>query len=82
MIKTPTLAALYEAQGYKDEAIEIYREILNQNPNNIEAIQALERLTGRKIKKTKNINDEMLMFFISMNSSIEYAEFERWLIFK
>jgi tetratricopeptide (TPR) repeat protein len=82
MINTPTLGAVYEAQGLKDDAIKIYKDILKKDPNNTESIAALKRLTGKNIKKNKNINSEMLAFFISMNSNIEYAEFERWLIFE
>ncbi|MDQ1339327.1 MAG: hypothetical protein QG567_479 [Campylobacterota bacterium] len=81
MIKTATLAAVYESQGLKDDALKIYEELLKKDPQNKEARIAVKRLKGIK-EKYSGVNKEMLDFFIQMNTEIEYAEFERWLIFE
>ena len=79
-VKTLTLASIYELQGIKDEAIEIYREILEQNPDNAEARAALKRLSGER-RKFEGANREMVEFFVKMDSQAEFREFERWLAF-
>lgn len=78
-MKTLTLASIYEIQGHRHEAAEIYKTILKENPENIEAKIALKRLTSNR-KNYGKANEEMLNFFISMDSQIEYNEFERWLL--
>ncbi len=81
MIKTATLAAVYESQGLKEDALKIYQEILEKDPENKEAQIAVKRLSGVK-EKYAGVNQQMLDFFINMNSDVEYAEFERWLVFE
>ena len=78
-MKTLTLASIYEIQGHRHEAAEIYKTILPENPENIEAKIALKRLTSNR-KNYGKANEEMLNFFISMDSQIEYNEIERWLL--
>ncbi|MDR1911737.1 MAG: tetratricopeptide repeat protein [Helicobacteraceae bacterium] len=78
--KTLTLASIYELQGLKNEAIEIYRDILAEDPENIEARLALIRLSGVR-RKFEGVNLQMKEFFIKMDSPLEFAEFERWLAF-
>lgn len=78
-MKTLTLANIYELQGLKDEALEIYKDILKHDRNNSEAKIAIRRLSGMR-KKFLNVNEEMKNFFISMNDEVEYKEFERWLL--
>ena len=78
-MKNLTLASIYEIQGHRHEAAEIYKTILQENPENIEAKIALKRLTSNR-KNYGKANEEMLNFFISMDSQIEYNEFERWLL--
>ncbi len=41
---TITLAKLYEKQGYINDAINTYKKIIEKEPDNIEAKEALERL--------------------------------------
>ena len=78
-MQTLTLANIYELQGLKEEALEIYKEVLKNNPANSEAKIAIRRLSGiRKI--FLNVNSEMKDFFIKMDSDIEINEFERWLL--
>ncbi len=78
-MKTLTLASIYELQGLKSEALEIYKEILKEDPNNKEAKIAIKRLSGIK-KSFDGVNEQMKQFFIKMDSEIEFREFERWLI--
>ena len=78
-MKTLTLASIYEIQGHRHEAAEIYKTILQENPEKIEAKIALKRITSNR-KNYGKANEEMLNFFISMDSQIEYNEFERWLL--
>jgi tetratricopeptide (TPR) repeat protein len=79
-IKTLTLASIYELQGLKEEAIEIYREILREDSDNIDALIAIKRLSREK-RNFEGVNIQMRDFFVNMNSSQEFAEFERWLTF-
>jgi tetratricopeptide (TPR) repeat protein len=79
MIKTATLGAIYESQGLKEEAMQIYKDILKSDPNNAEASEALSRLKGKK-RNFSNVNSEMVNFFLKMNSKVEFNEFERWLL--
>jgi|APHig6443717817_1056837.scaffolds.fasta_scaffold01996_8 tetratricopeptide (TPR) repeat protein len=77
-LKTLTLASIYEFQGHKEDALEIYKEILKKEPQNKEAIAAVRRLSGIH-KKYSSVNIQMRDFFLSMKTEIEYREFERWL---
>ena len=76
---TITEALIYEAQGLKDDALEIYKNILKQDPSNKDALSAINRLSGlRKERVIKN--EQMKEFFIRMKSDEEINEFKRWLI--
>ncbi len=77
-LKTLTLASIYEFQGHKEDALEIYKDILKKEPHNKEAIAAVRRLSGIH-KKYNGVNTQMRDFFLSMKTEIEYREFERWL---
>ena len=79
MVNTITEASIYEAQGLKSEALEIYKNILKQDPNNQNAIDAVRRLSGLR-SKHPDLNTQMLDFFINMQSDDEINEFKRWLI--
>ncbi len=46
-----TLARLYEKQGYIDDAIEVYKKVLEKEPDNVEVQEALERLQNAKTEK-------------------------------
>jgi tetratricopeptide (TPR) repeat protein len=78
-MNTLTLASVYELQGLKEEALEIYKEVLKKNPNNKEARVAIRRLSGIR-KKFTGVNEEMKQFFVNMDSDVEFMEFERWLV--
>lgn len=78
-MNTLTLASVYELQGLKNEALEIYKEILKKNPKNKEAKVAIRRLSGIR-KKYMGVNEEMKQFFVDMDSDVEFMEFERWMV--
>ncbi|MBN2896366.1 MAG: hypothetical protein JXK05_10820 [Campylobacterales bacterium] len=78
-MQTLTLANIYELQGLKEEALEIYKEVLSREPSNSEAKIAIRRLSGMR-RKFLGVNKEMKDFFIRMEDEIEYIEFERWLL--
>lgn len=78
-MKTLTLANIYELQGLKDEALEIYKEILKKEPSNSDAKIAIRRLSGMR-KKFLNVNSQMKEYFVKMEDEIEFNEFERWLL--
>ena len=77
-MKTITLAQIYEMQGLKEDALQIYQEILKNDPNNSEARAAIRRLSGIHRRFT-GVNEAMKKFFITMEDEEEFAQFEEWL---
>lgn len=80
MFKTLTLASIYEFQGFKEEALSIYEEVLKREPNNFEAKQAILRLKKNKHQKAKEVNQKAKNFFINAQNNTELKTFERWLM--
>ena len=78
-MKTLTLANIYELQGLKEEALDIYKDVLKNDPNNSDAKIAIRRLSGMR-KKFLNVNQEMKEYFLKMETDVEFNEFERWLL--
>ncbi|MEA3330126.1 MAG: tetratricopeptide repeat protein [Campylobacterota bacterium] len=78
-MQTLTLANIYELQDLKEEALDIYKEILKKDPSNSDAKIAVRRLSGMR-KKFLNVDNEMKEFFLKMDTDIEFNEFERWLL--
>ena len=78
-MQTLTLANIYELQGLKEEALDIYKNILKKDPSNSDAKIAIRRLSGMR-KKFLGVNNQMKDFFLKMDSDIEFNEFERWLL--
>lgn len=78
-MQTLTLASIYELQGLKEEALDIYKEILKNDPQNSESKIAIRRLSGIR-KRFLGCNEQMKDFFVDANSDIDYLEFERWLV--
>lgn len=76
---TLTEAAIYESQGFKDEALQIYKNILKSDPKNQNAIDAVRRLSGIN-RAHKDLNTQMLDFFNNIKSDEELNEFKRWLM--
>ncbi len=79
MKDTITEALIYEAQGLKDDALIVYKNILKREPANAAAIAAIRRLSGLSTKKT-GVNEQMRDFFVKMKTDEEITEFKRWLI--
>lgn len=77
-MNTLTLASIYELQGHKKEALEIYKEILKKDPQNHDAKIAIKRLSGMR-KKYTGVNEEKKAEFIKMENRDEFIQFERWL---
>jgi tetratricopeptide (TPR) repeat protein len=78
-MQTLTLANIYELQGLKEEALEIYKEILKKDPSNSDARIAIRRLSGMR-RKFLGVNQEMKEFFVKMDNEVEFYQFERWLL--
>lgn len=78
-MQTLTLANIYELQGLKEEALNIYKEVLKKDPQNSDAKIAIRRLSGIR-KKFLNVNPQMKDFFLKMDTDVEFNEFERWLL--
>ena len=78
-MQTLTLANIYELQGLKEDALEIYKENLKKDPTNSDAKIAIRRLSGMR-KKFLGVNSEMKTFFIDMEEEAEFIQFERWLL--
>jgi len=78
-MKTLTLANIYELQGLKEEALDIYKEVLEHDPENSDAKIAIKRLSGMR-KKFLKVNQEMKDYFLKMETDVEFKEFERWLL--
>lgn len=76
---TITEALIYEAQGLKDDALLIYKNILKIEPDNAEAMSAIRRLSGLR-KRNPDLNEQMRDFFVKMKTNEEINEFKRWLI--
>lgn len=82
-IKTITLATIYENQGLKDDALQIYEYILSANPNNEEARLGVERLKGRKYEGEKyesKANAQWLEVFANITDSKQNKKFQQWLL--
>jgi len=75
---TVTLAQIYEMQGLKEDALQIYREILKKDPDNREAKVAIRRLSGIH-RHFNGVNEAMKNFFITMETEVEFLQFEEWL---
>ncbi|CAD7286720.1 MULTISPECIES: hypothetical protein [Campylobacter] len=79
MKNTITEALIYESQGLKDDALEVYKNILKNDADNKDALAAIRRLSG--IRKSRKIaNEQMKEFFLQMRTQHEITEFKRWLI--
>ncbi|WP_456433883.1 tetratricopeptide repeat protein [Nitratifractor sp.] len=78
-MKTLTLAQIYELQGLRDEALEIYKEVLKKDPKNADARAAIHRLSGVR-RHFPGVNEEMKRLFVEMESDEEFERFEAWLL--
>lgn len=67
-----------ELLGFKERALDSYKDILIENSHNLEARRGINRVLGLR-EEFKNPNQEMIERFISIDSENELLEFERWL---
>ena len=71
---TITEALIYENQGLRDEALEVYKNILKNDPSNQEARSAIRRLSGLK-RKDGETNEQMFYRGVNLIESNElYAD--------
>jgi hypothetical protein len=73
---TKTYAKILESQGFKSEALEIYRKLLKKYPEDKELIESIKRLQRRK--KFEGVNIIKLKEFENINQKNRF-EFEKWL---
>lgn len=78
MRNTITEALIYENQGLKAEAIEIFKNILAAEPDNFKAAAHLRRLSKEHIVA----NEKRLAQFLSLNGkdNAGLSEFKKWLV--
>lgn len=77
MTNTITKARIYEAQGLMQDALQIYKEILKTDPQNIEAIEGIKRL-GALPREAANM--QMKELFVTMQTPEQRAKFKEWLV--
>ena len=77
-MKTLTLATIHAAQGYSEDAIKIYKDILADDPQNEAAILGLKRLTQTR-QVFSGVNQKKKYYFARMAKKEQYVQFERWL---
>ncbi|MBH0285097.1 hypothetical protein I6854_00225 [Helicobacter pylori] len=82
-LETITLARIYEEQGFFEEALQIYTNILNKTPDHIEALKQIKRL--EKIQKNcapfkhdALLKQHYLNFIKGDRLSVE--NLEKWLV--
>lgn len=77
--KTKTLASIYELQGHRLEALEIYKDVLKSEPQNIEIQNAIKRLNSER-KTFDGVNLKAKEVFVEASNLQELKIFERWLM--
>ncbi len=78
-MSTVTLAKIYEKQGHTQEALSIYRALLDKDPKNSEAKKAIQKIVGVKKHKSSD-NSSKVSYFINMHTKEQFYNFERWLV--
>lgn len=78
-MSTMTLASVYELQGLKSEALDIYKDLLQKDPHNDEARSAIKRILGMR-KKFEGVNEKQKEAFVNIENTEQRYTFERWLI--
>ncbi len=73
------LASIYDIKGMKENVIKVYREILVDSPNDIEAEESLRRLATKNINIV-GLNKYMYNCFLKADSRNDLNDIERWLI--
>ncbi|MFC3867133.1 tetratricopeptide repeat protein [Helicobacter equorum] len=77
-IKTITLATIYENQGLKEDALKIYQDILELQPDNQEARLGVIRLSTNS---TNTLADpQWLEVFAQFSNPTQNKKFQEWLL--
>ncbi|MCQ2980312.1 hypothetical protein JT246_03275 [Helicobacter pylori] len=82
-LETITLARIYEEQGFFEEALQIYTNILNKTPDHAEALKQIKRLekiqkNGAPFKCDAILEQHYLNFIKGDRLSVE--NLEQWLV--
>ncbi|MGL2728843.1 hypothetical protein ACQJ6T_05125 [Helicobacter pylori] len=82
-LETITLARIYEEQGFFEEALQIYTNILNKTPDHAEALKQMKRLekiqkNGAPFKHDALLERYYLNFIKGDRLSVE--NLEQWLV--
>ncbi len=78
MDETLKKALLFEFKGLKEDALNLYKDILKKNPDSREVNWAINRIAGNR-KKFFKVNTPKRDFFIHCRSE-NLPKFEKWLI--
>ncbi|NHA81137.1 hypothetical protein EWZ84_01550 [Helicobacter pylori] len=83
LLETITLAHIYEEQGFFEEALQIYTNILNKTPDHTEALKQIKRLekiqkNGTPFKHDALLERHYLNFIKGDFLSVE--NLEKWLV--
>lgn len=73
-----TKALVYESQGLKKDAILIYKEILENDPQNQEALLGIKRVSSGDVINNSDNNDMLELFYSTDKDDID--KFKRWLV--
>ncbi|GAA9483807.1 tetratricopeptide repeat protein [Helicobacter pylori] len=82
-LETITLAHIYEEQGFFEEALQIYTNILNKTPDHIEALKQIKRL-GKIQKNLAPFKHDALLEQHYLNfikgDLLSVENLEKWLV--
>ncbi|MUU27281.1 hypothetical protein KVS21_00815 [Helicobacter pylori] len=82
-LETITLAHIYEEQGFFEEALQIYTNILNKTPDHTEALKQIKRLEKIQKNCTPFKHDALLkqhyLNFIK-GDFLSIENLEQWLV--
>ncbi|WP_120872438.1 tetratricopeptide repeat protein [Helicobacter pylori] len=82
-LETITLARIYEEQGFFEEALQIYTNILNKTPDHAEALKQMKRLEKIQKNCTPFKHDAILerhyLHFIK-GDYLSVENLEKWLV--
>ncbi|GAA9018871.1 tetratricopeptide repeat protein [Helicobacter pylori] len=82
-LETITVARIYEEQGFFEEALQIYTNILNKTPDHAEALKQIKRLEKIQKNCTPFKHDALLerhyLNFIK-GDCLSVENLEKWLV--
>ncbi|MGL2603332.1 tetratricopeptide repeat protein [Helicobacter pylori] len=82
-LETITIARIYEEQGFFEEALQIYTNILNKTPDHTEALKQIKRLEKIQKNLTPFKHDALLkqhyLNFIK-GDRLSVENLEQWLV--